>query len=242
MRQLTRPKQRWLFTLATSLLISLQLSAEDYLDWHDIIGRSFEAKIISASAQKVKLENRDGKQIDFPIADLKPSSKDQVKTWQAAQIDEGRNDSTDGLTQDEGKSSVFDDLLMRNLVKLEGKKLKSCRDATRPKKYYLFYYTASWCGPCQKFTPTLVKWYNKNKNDNFELVLITSDSNEDAMEGYAVGKKMPWPLLKFKKAKNFKKRFPHGVRGIPSLIVCDIDGKNLGNFRSRLDELKKMIQ
>lgn len=87
-----------------------------------------------------------------------------------------------------------------------------------------------------------MEWYNKNKNDNFELVLITSDRSEDAMEGYAASKKMPWPQLELKEAKDFKKRFNHGVRGIPSLIVCELDGKNLGNFRSRLDELSKMVR
>jgi nucleoredoxin len=133
-------------------------------------------------------------------------------------------------------------MLLGNLVRLDGSRLKRCTDATRPKKYYLFYYTASWCGPCQRYTPELVRWYKKNKNENFELVLITSDSNEDAMEDYAKSKKMPWPQLEFKEAKDFKKRFNHGVRGIPSLIVCELDGKNLGNFRSGLDRLSEMVK
>jgi hypothetical protein len=42
--------------------------------------------------------------------------------------------------------------------------------------------------------------------------------------------------------KDFKEQFDHGVRGIPSVIVCDLNGKNLGNFRSRLDELSQMVR
>ena len=65
-------------------------------------------------------------------------------------------------------ASVFDEILDGNLVKLDGKSLKSFKDLKKPSKYYVFYYTASWCGPCQQFTPSLVDFYEKNKNDNFE--------------------------------------------------------------------------
>ena len=61
------------------------------------------------------------------------------------------------------------------------------------------------------------------------------------MEEYAVGKKMPWPILKLKDAQAFKKEFDHGVTGIPSVIVCDLDGKNLGNHRD-LAALEKLVK
>jgi nucleoredoxin len=141
-----------------------------------------------------------------------------------------------------GPESVFDGTLEGNLVRLDGKSLEKCEDATKPKKFYVFYYTASWCPPCQAFTPSLVEWYNDNKNDNFELVLISSDRDEKAMEGYAKDKKMPWPQLEMKKASKFKGKFDHGVTGIPSLIVCDLEGENLGNFRSKLDDLTNLVK
>lgn len=236
------PQYKLLRLTLLLLLSSFHLGAETYLEWNDIIGRSFEAKIVGVSALEVRLENKEGIQIDFPIADLKPSSKEHVRAWQAAQNDAGKPIGISAAAQNEGPSSVFDELLLGDLVRLDGKELKRCTDATRPQKYYAFYYTASWCGPCQRYTPQLVEWYNKNKNENFELVLITSDGSEEAMEGYAAAKNMPWPQLEHSKAKNFKKSFQHGVRGIPSLIVCELDGKNLGNFRSRLDELSKLIK
>jgi len=234
--------ERPLLKLCLFLLLPLQLSAEVYLKWQDIIGRSFEAKIIEVDAQSVRLENQGGKQIDFPIADLKPSSKEQIIEWQKTQQKAAADNAASAVKPQEGKPSVFDEMLLGNLVRLDGSRLKRCTDATRPKKYYVFYYTASWCGPCQRYTPELVKWYKKNKNENFELVLITSDSNKDAMEDYAKSKRMPWPQLEFKEAKDFKKHFNHGVRGIPSLIVCELDGKNLGNFRSGLDRLSELVQ
>jgi thiol-disulfide isomerase/thioredoxin len=139
-------------------------------------------------------------------------------------------------------TSVFDKVLDGNLVKLDGKSLKKFTLTERPKKYYVFYYTASWCGPCQQYTPSLVEFYEKNKNDNFELVLISSDQEEGDMEQYAVDKKMPWPQLKLKESADFKKEFQHGVTGIPAVIVCGLDGKKVdGNFRN-LAELEKLVK
>jgi len=126
-------------------------------------------------------------------------------------------------------SSVFDKALDGNLVSLKGKGLASHKDFVKPTKYYLFYYTASWCGPCQKFTPSLVEFYNAKKpgNDEFEIILVTSDSDEDSMEEYAVQKKMTWPQLKLSKADRFKKEFKHPGTGIPNLVLTDTEGKLL---------------
>jgi hypothetical protein len=53
---------------------------------------------------------------------------------------------------------------------------------------------------------------------------------------------MPWPQLKFDQVDDFKKDFKHGVAGIPSVIVCDLEGKNLGNFRSDLNKLAELVK
>lgn len=125
--------------------------------------------------------------------------------------------------------SVFDSVLDGNLLKLKGKSLKSFKEMEKPAKYYLFYYTASWCGPCHKFTPSLVEFYNKYKpaNRDFELILITCDSDEKAMEEYAAELKMPWPQLKLSKTDKFKKEFQHPGGGIPNLVLTDLKGKLL---------------
>jgi thiol-disulfide isomerase/thioredoxin len=123
--------------------------------------------------------------------------------------------------------SVFDSILEGNLVRLKGKSFKKCDDATKPTKYYLFYYTASWCKPCQKFTPELVEFYNKLKpnNNDFELILVTSDDDGGAMEKYAKEKGMPWPQLKLSKVDKFKKQFNHPNKGIPNLVLTDLKGE-----------------
>jgi len=226
---------------ACLILAPLSLLGDAFVSWDDLLGRSFEAKIVSVGSRTVKLENREGKQIDFPLGDLMPSSRKQIDSWLKTQRDASLGSSSNE-PEVSYKESVFDEILIGDLERLSGKRLKRCNDATRPKKYYIFYYTASWSGPCQRFTPSLVEWYNDNKSENFELVLISSDSSEGAMEAYASDKDMPWPQLEHDKVPGFKKKFDHGVSGIPSLIVCELNGKVLGNFRGRLSALSKMVK
>lgn len=51
----------------------------------------------------------------------------------------------------------------------------------------------------------LVKFYDENKptSDEFEIILISSDDDDKAMEGYAKDKGMNWPQLKLSKVKRF---------------------------------------
>jgi hypothetical protein len=73
------------------------------------------------------------------------------------------------------------------------------------------------------------------------VILITSDSDEKSMEEYATSKKMPWPHLKLKKAKSFKEEFKHGVRGIPSVITCTLDGQIVSRTES-VSELANLLK
>ncbi|NJR41373.1 MAG: hypothetical protein HC767_00675 [Akkermansiaceae bacterium] len=36
---------------------------------------------------------------------------------------------------------------------------------------------------------------------------------------------MPWPQLKLSKVDNFKKEFKHPGKGIPNLVITDLQGK-----------------
>ena len=75
-------------------------------------------------------------------------------------------------------------------------------------------------------TSQLVKWYEKNKADNFELIMVTGDRSEKAMLGYMKKKKIKFPALKFKDVK-FGKSL--GFKGYPWLIMVDEKGKQVVN-------------
>ncbi len=92
-------------------------------------------------------------------------------------------------------------------------------------KYTALYFSAHWCPPCRMLTPKLVDWYNsfKPKHPDFELVFVSSDRGQAAMEEYIKGDNMPWPAVKFDQAQSetFQK---FGSSGIPYLVLIDDQG------------------
>jgi len=221
-------------TIAFAISLVLPLSAA-FENWTNKEGKTAQLDLVEvigdADAKEGVFKMRNGRNVNIKQADLTEADAKRLAEWKPAAPEAPA-----------GEPSVFDEVLDGNLVMLDGKKLKKHEFASKPEKYYVFYYTASWCPPCQAFTPSLVEFYKKHKNEKFELVLITSDSDEDDMEGYAVDKKMPWPQLKQSKAKSFKGKFDHGVRGIPSVIVCDLEGKIVSANGRNLDELEKLVK
>lgn len=199
-------------------LTAVSATAE-FRTWTRNDGKSAELELISVSgadgAKTGDFKMKNGRTVTLAASALSEADAKLLEAWQPG--------ATPAVAP-AASASVFDEALEGNLVKLSGKSLKSCKDATQPAKYYLFYYTASWCGPCQKFTPSLVEFYNSNKDENFEIILVTSDSDEGAMEEYAVEKKMPWPQLKLSKTEKFKKQFQHPGTGIPNLVLTDLQG------------------
>ncbi|HEX8310832.1 MAG TPA: thioredoxin-like domain-containing protein [Chthoniobacteraceae bacterium] len=122
--------------------------------------------------------------------------------------------------------------LTGDLVALEGKKVGRYDTAKLANaKYLAIYYSAAWCGPCRKFTPKLVEWYNQHKaaNPHFELIFVSSDQSEPEMEKYIAEDKMPWPALKFAKKDSNKTITGYSGRGIPSLVLIDAEGKVLSD-------------
>ncbi|ONK61150.1 uncharacterized protein A4U43_C08F26750 [Asparagus officinalis] len=64
-------------------------------------------------------------------------------------------------------------------------------------KNILLYFSAYWCPPCRAFLPTLTETYNKikAKDQNFELIFISSDRDQKSFDDYY--SLMPWLALPF---------------------------------------------
>ncbi len=108
-------------------------------------------------------------------------------------------------------------------------------DGTAP-KHYLFYYSASWCGPCVAFTPELVRFYRKMKarDASFEVILVPSDKSREDEIAYLKEHRMPWPGFDFdKKARGIP---ASGYGYIPSMVLVDADGKRLLEVSDSLDK------
>ncbi|CAK9158176.1 unnamed protein product [Ilex paraguariensis] len=117
-------------------------------------------------------------------------------------------------------SSSQRDYLVRN----NGDQVKI--DTLKGKKVGI-YFSASWCGPCQRFTPNLVEVYNEllPKGD-FEIVFASADEDDDSFDKYF--SKMPWLAVPFSDSDT-RRRLDgtFSVMGIPHLVILDGNGKVL---------------
>lgn len=95
------------------------------------------------------------------------------------------------------------------------------------KKLIALYFSAHWCGPCRKFTPQLVEFYNRisAQHPEFELVFVSHDRSLFAMETYMRDNQMPWPAVDFQKLPGKDALKKYAGEGIPCLVVIDDSGK-----------------
>lgn len=117
-------------------------------------------------------------------------------------------------------SSSERDFLVRN----NGDKVKI--DSLKGKKIGL-YFSASWCGPCKRFTPNLVDVYDEiSPKGEFEIIFVSADEDDESFNGYF--SKMPWLAIPFSDSgtrDHLDELFK--VMGIPSLVILDENGKVL---------------
>ena len=58
-----------------------------------------------------------------------------------------------------------------------------CFKVLDSEKFILFYFTASWCEPCKKITPSVEEISNKlSESINFYKISIDDDANEEICE------------------------------------------------------------
>lgn len=91
------------------------------------------------------------------------------------------------------------------------------------------YFSASWCGPCQRFTPILAEVYNElSRQGDFEVIFVSGDEDDEAFKGYF--SKMPWLAVPFSDSETRDKLDElFKVMGIPHLVILDENGKVLSD-------------
>jgi thioredoxin 1 len=86
--------------------------------------------------------------------------------------------------------------------------------------YLLFYFTASWCGPCQKIKPLLEKISEGADSSKLEIYMIDIDENDNI-------------------ASEFK------IRSVPSFYLYkdkDLKGETGGADITKVQELLKKME
>ena len=96
-------------------------------------------------------------------------------------------------------------------------------------KIVLIDFWASWCGPCRKENPNVVKLYKKYKNQGFEIFSVSLDQDQNAWKGAIEKDGLIWPnhvsdLMGWQTPLVQS----YGIQGIPHTVLLNREGNIVG--------------
>lgn len=110
-------------------------------------------------------------------------------------------------------------------------------------KYVFIDFWASWCGPCRRENPNLLKAYNQFRNNNFTVIGVSLDEEAEFWKRAIQEDNLPWTQVSDLKGWKNKISSYYGVSSIPRSILVDPEGriiaKNLSaeELNNKLSEL-----
>jgi peroxiredoxin len=108
-------------------------------------------------------------------------------------------------------------------------------------KYVLVDFWASWCGPCRKENPYLVKAYHRFQSKGFEIISISIDASKKSWCTAIQTDSLPWIHVSDGKAGQGPVPDAYGIKSIPKNVLVDKTGKIIArNLRG--EELEKKLE
>lgn len=92
-------------------------------------------------------------------------------------------------------------------------------------KYVLIDFWASWCGPCRRENPNVVRLYKKYKDKGFDILGVSLDNNKQKWIEAIAKDGLAWHHISDLKGWSSELSKPYGVRGIPYTVLLDKEGK-----------------
>jgi thiol-disulfide isomerase/thioredoxin len=107
-------------------------------------------------------------------------------------------------------------------------------------KVVLIDFWASWCGPCRREMPTVVKAYEKYKNKGFEIFGVSLDQDKNRWVEAIASDKITWPQVSDLKNWQSDAARAYNVQSIPYTVLLDREGRILAkNLRG--EELDRKL-
>ena len=100
---------------------------------------------------------------------------------------------------------------------------------------------ASWCGPCMREMPNVVKLYKECKGKNFEIVGISLDQKRDAWLNAVEKNKMKWIQVSDLKSWETLPVKLCNISAVPYTVLVDPEGKVIA-LDLRGEELIKKVK
>jgi peroxiredoxin len=92
-------------------------------------------------------------------------------------------------------------------------------------KYVLVDFWASWCGPCRKENPNIVKAYNQYNNRGFEIFGVSYDNKKDKWEAAIKKDGLAWAQVSDLKGWKNATAETYYIKAIPSNLLIDKEGR-----------------
>ena len=99
---------------------------------------------------------------------------------------------------------------------------------------------ASWCGPCRRESPALVKAYRQFHAKGFDILGVSLDESKEEWEKAVKDDKLDWTQISDLKGSETDAVALYGSQVTPMNLLLDKHGKIIGNDRRAAHLMKKV--
>ena len=101
---------------------------------------------------------------------------------------------------------------------------------------------ASWCGPCRRENPNVVRMYHEYKDRGFEILGVSLDDRRERWEGAIAADKLDW--LHVSDLRGWQSEYGrlYGVTAIPQTVLLDREGNIIARNLRGADLERKLAE